>query len=175
MEDPVVIDIPKRSAEDLKIRARIVVVEQVCHQLPGNEDPTAIESRFAKWLTNDEVPYVRKPRIGVQWVPLETGWLSSVSLLCLSNDEGKSMRVYPTEQEKEALANRVIQVGVSSHAISPGMPIGEPTIFTEIHPGESCRFTPHDLSRLFIRCREVPGMKLESDSSAKITITAFPL
>jgi hypothetical protein len=132
--------------------SRLVVVETVsCH--PQGQDPVAVESRFARPLATLEQPFVRRFSVGSSWQALPPGWLERASMLVLSNDEGKAPLVRPTQKEKQVLASRVVEVGVG------------PLAFALVGPGESCRFSPHDLGSLRVRCQA---------GEAKCTLTLIP-
>src|SRR3990167_2766898 len=59
--------------------ARIVVVENVYYQKTGEPNATATESRFSHWLVTDEQPYIRKIKVGEEWMPIDRGWIEGES------------------------------------------------------------------------------------------------
>lgn len=136
-------------------QARLVVVETVYHQ-PADAEPTAAESRFGRWLTTDEQPYVRRGRIGEEWQPLvaaEACWLDQSSMVVITNQEG-GFHLQPTEQQQAEMDARVLEVG------------REGSVLLVVPPGESARFQPWDLTALRVRCRS---------GEAKYTVAIFPV
>lgn len=116
--------------KDVKKPARVVNNETIYHQAAGQQ-PTSSTSRYAVQLSSDEQPFVRIGfRVGPEWKPLETGWLSAASMLSLSVDDADGPDV--------AVAIG-IQVGVIDSA------------FSLLKPGQSCRFSPVQLSALRVR------------------------
>lgn len=124
-------------------RPRMVVVETVYYQVPG-ESPTSNETRFARQLNTGEQPYLRRGKAGMNWTPLDTGWIQVASSLCLRNEEGRNLTRVPTEEQKLALSRKVLLLGV-------GDGDGGVVAFGEVLPGESLRMTPVSLSQLFLR------------------------
>lgn len=138
--------------------SRITVVETVYHQTVPDQ-PTALESRFSRFLASDEQVYVRRLTVGEDWQRLDTGWLKVASLLLVSNDEGRGQQVQPTDQERADIAARVIEVahGEYRSAILPDW---------LIPPGESLRGCPASLGNIWLRCRQ---------GVARCTVVLFPL
>lgn len=135
-----------------EMKNRLIVVDTVFHQ-GAMEQPTAAESRFARWLDTDEQPCVRKSKVGQDWKPLcDGGWLTQVGMLLLSNDEGRFL-VVPTPKEEKEMAARILDVAQGETAVA------------RVRPGESLRFEPVDLQGLRLRCQA---------GVAKYTVTMIP-
>jgi hypothetical protein len=114
----------------------------------GGEQATW-ESRFGRMLVTEEQPFVRKSKIGLEWQPLETGWVKDCACILLINEEGKLGHVYPTEEEKREVAERIIELGTVNGTDDSAV------ADWEIPPGESFRGSPAlDLRLLRIRCRQ---------------------
>jgi hypothetical protein len=149
---------PQRGA-----RARFTVVETVYFQ-PASAEPTQTGSRFCRWVGTDEQPYKRQTKVGESWVPLDAGWLKEAGMLVLANKEGEFFRVNPTEEERTETAKKIVEVGLyTGVSKETGQSVIEP--FARVHPAESTRFTPLDLSVIRLRC-------LSGD--AKILLTLLP-
>lgn len=145
-------------------QARLGIVEQIYCYPPGAA-PTLIDIREGLWLETDEQPYQRKLKVGPEWQPLDCGWLDGkgVSLLVLVNEEGKHLTVIPSEQQKAALALRVVEVGAQTlygMGDAPGV-----VLLALLHPGLSLRFWPADAKSLRLRSRA---------GEARVTMTLFP-
>lgn len=63
---------------------RVTVVEQVYHH-QQDEQPTAFESRFVRFLEGSEQLYRRKTKAGEDWTPLDMGWHKDPGLVCIQN------------------------------------------------------------------------------------------
>ena len=153
--------------------SRLTVVEHVYHE-PSDDAGTNTQRSFSRKLKTNEQPFVRKTKAGSDWRPLATGsWLEDSSMLVLSNDEGGFQRI-PTPEEKRALEDKILEVAVlppppskkdrTMH--STKMPECVPLVFALVHPGETLRFTPADLSLLHVRSKS---------SEVKMTLTLLPL
>lgn len=142
------------TAEGSPVRkSRLTVVETIYHQ-DADGQPTAVEANYARWLASDEHPFQRRLKVGEEWQRLETGWLEDVSLLVLTNEEGKGLQTIPTDEERVALAARIVEVG------TPGSEAD-----WLILPGESLRGRPAAMRQLRFRCRA---------GTARCVLTLFP-
>lgn len=137
-------------------KARLTVVERVYHQ-PPDGDGFAVESTFARELQSDEERYQRTMKVNEGWTQLDCGWVSAASVLIIKNEEGVFRLVNPTPEEEAEAALRVLEVGLQIGTYV------EP--LDEIHPQESIRRCPVDLSRLVMRCRH---------GAAKFRLTLIP-
>ncbi len=135
---------PPTLQRDLE-RARLTVVERLGYQQIGAR-PFALESAFSVWLDSQEEPYSRTFRVAEEWQPLDYGWMASASLLVLRNEEGLFHGVNPTEEVRQQVAARVLELGrwVAGDTV---------TAFASVQPQHSLRFEPLDLSAFRIRCR----------------------
>jgi hypothetical protein len=110
------------------LASRLVVIERVYHQRPGQQ-PITTQSRFSRTLESSEQQYVREVTVTEEWTPIDTGWIKSAGMLHLSNDERD--------------AAKVVQVTVQGSNIPAWLVI----------PGESLRGMPADAGRLMVRCQ----------------------
>lgn len=144
--------------------ARLTTVSVVYHQ-PLGEEPHSFLHKTSKPLTTDEQAYTRKLKVTQEWQPIDTGWLTSLSLLLITNEEGKHT-TQPTEEEKLAISQRVLEVGIN---VEDGYPLSVacpgPTPVFLIGPGDSFSASPYDCSSLYLRCQS---------GVAKVTVNAFP-
>ena len=139
------------------MRARLVVVESVYHQMPDGQPTTAQAPPHVCELETDEQPYARKYKATEEWRPLDCGWLDRASMLHVVNEEGRFL-VQPTDAEREEVNRKVIELAVSVQ--------GSLTPFAEIPPHETARFRPVDPKALRVRCRH---------GATKFTLTLFPV
>jgi hypothetical protein len=125
-------------------KSSLIVVESVYYQIHNEQPSTAFgdTSRFICELSTDEQAYQRKQVVGETWVPLKLGWLENCSQLLLKNEEGK-FAYNPTEEQKQAVASRVIQLSFTQE---------NPTAHVLIPPGENSRFRPYSAQGLMLRC-----------------------
>lgn len=143
-------------------RSRITLVETIYHT-PARGDAMTSTARFSRWLRSNEQVYgPRRFLAGTSWTPIDLGWFvdEKMSMLVLSNEEGKYLSTQPTEEERTALASRVIELGIS--------PTPRPIDylpFTYLPPGECLRLPVIDGSILAVRCRAEKAICL---------ITLFP-
>jgi hypothetical protein len=158
-------------------KSRVTVVEQVYHQVTG-EQPTVINTPPA-WRDGDtdEQPWVREITIGGAWTALDLGWFkdnpAGVGTLVLRN-KAAARNVIPTDAEAAEQASHVIEV-----AIAPPPPsiegkrtmfaaprAAEPTVFHAFAPGEpTLRVQPPDAGAVVVRCRA---------GVARLAIAALP-
>jgi hypothetical protein len=140
----------------------VVVVGQVCHRRHADQ-PTSTVFQFSRELETEEQPYTRlchkpKSKAKEEWLPLDTGWLEEeVSFLVIRNDEGGHTDVNLSEEEKESIKQRIIEIGIYNEDVT--IPI------QYFLPQESLPISPIDLDSYRIRCRK---------GTAKYTITAYP-
>lgn len=135
--------------------ARLVVIDVLYYQPPDNANPSQHESRFVRPLLSDEQVYQRKFKVGSdKWQLIDTGWVTTPSMVIISNDEGRNLQAIPDELESKAIKSRIVKLGFG---VSSGVMI--------IPPGESIRFCPSDSKEVVLRCEY---------QSAKCTITVFP-
>ncbi len=108
-------------------KSRMCVVDTLYHQAP-NESPTGADSRFYRWLDQDEQPYgPRVVKVGPDWAPLDCGWLDEASMVLLECRQGAEL-----------------EIGTSAVVDSP-------VPFAVVRRGESARFEPYNLSCLRVR------------------------
>ncbi len=138
---------------DTPVKNRLTVVESVYFQEFG-EQPQSAGSRFSRNLESDEQPYSRKLQATSDWKPLDCGWLAGcpTSSLVISNDEGKHRQSNPTEEEREELAGRVLEIWCSD-GITRTMHSPPREAQWLVSPGESMRAYPVSADSLFIRCK----------------------
>lgn len=140
---------------DRKPEARIVVVESVYHQRFG-EDPEEVQSRFSRALESNEQLYKRQLKATEEWQPLDCGWLrGNVGMLVIANTEGQFLTPNPTDEEREALSKRVIEVAYGAGIKFSWL----------IPPGESMRGCPSSAGSLHVRCHS---------ETATFTLYLFP-
>lgn len=133
---------PKRD-----MRPRITVVQQIYHQVQGN-DPTVLDGGFTRWLDSDEQPFLRKCKASEGWQKLEVGWIEQAGQLTIVNGAGKPHNfVQPSEEEKKAEGLKVLEVGIEVD--------GNVVPCWQVPPGENLRAMPLcELSRIMVRCRQ---------------------
>lgn len=127
----------------------LTVVCQVYHQ-PAQGLPTPANPSYGCQLESDEQPYTRWFNAGSEWKPLDRGWLEAASLLILQNEEGRYPATRPSAEEKQAIAERVVEIG-----LDPGD--GDWNYLTPVllvRPGRTCTVEPADLKNLMVRCRK---------------------
>lgn len=145
------------------VKDRLTVVESVYHQ-PFGEDPVEIPSRFSRNLKTREQLYCRRLVATEKWEPLDCGWLgNAVGMLVVSNNEGKNQQVNPTNEEREVLAAKVLELFCSQ---------GDRTMLSAarqahwlVPPGESMRGCPAAAQKIHIRCQS---------GTAKFTLHLIP-
>jgi hypothetical protein len=140
------------------------------HQTPG-ANPIVAETRFSKATATDEQPFgPRRLTIGRVWTHLELGWVNPASMVSIKNVTGDDLAAYPTKEEKEAIAEAILELALepledktrTMHSPPKQQPEGAWVIL----PGESFRGTPKHSKRILIR-------SLGGDAEA--VITAFPV
>jgi hypothetical protein len=154
--------------------SRIVVVETVYHQEHGSE-PVAAGRPFSRFLSTAEQPFgPRRLKVGCEWQPIETGWLSeNVGMLYLRN-EGEGLAASRPGEPSEEEPARIIELGLLVDLNSPDAdltmhdPASLPVVvipFGQIRPGESRREEPRNLPLFRVRCET---------GECRLTVHAFP-
>ena len=115
---------------DESARARHGVVEQVYYQAPG-EEAQAVHTNYSTWQEGDDAPLRRRIKISGQWQQLNLGWVQDPVLIVLANEEGKNLRTQPSEEQIQAIRERVVEVALN-HGFS----------FALVRPGRSLRLEP---------------------------------
>jgi len=123
-----------------EIPDRLTVVETIYHH-SAEDNPTQFECRFCRHLKAKEQPYSRKCKATEEWQALDTGWVERIGMIQVINEEGRRWDVNPTEEEKAAVAERVIKLRSGSG-------------IWDIPPGESFRGCPAAGSLPMVRCQE---------------------
>lgn len=143
------------------LRDRMTVVDKVYHQ-PQNGDAYCCETTFERWLNDEESVYSRKIKVGSEWKLLHLGWFTDdskpVGMLVMRNNEGTHLQALLSDEEKDQLSKRVLEVGVS---------IGDRDEFVPVFlvpPGESNRVVP-SATPLCVRCL---------GGECSFTVFAFP-
>lgn len=145
---------------ETKIKDRITVVDMLYHQRVDKKI-RLIESRFSRELEISKQPYEREFEATEEWQPLDCGWLEGkVGMLAITNDEGRFLEVIPTEEEREAVALKVLEI-----AYDPGDPNHHIPGSWLVPPGESMRGSPSHAESLEIRCQS---------GTAKFTLHLLP-
>ena len=143
-----------KAPEAKPIQNSITVVEMAYLQ-SQNLDTECVESRFSRPIESPEQLYKRRIFVTKEWKPLKTGWIEEAGMLIISNEEGKNLSTNPTEDEKQEIASKIIEVSSSISA----------SFALLIPPEESMRIMPSDASLLCIRCKSGNAMAI---------INAFP-
>jgi hypothetical protein len=138
----------------------LTVVEMVYHQLKSGQ-PVVSESRFGRPLKTDEQPYRRTFRLDEQWIVAYTGWVDCPAMILIANETGKGLTTTPSQEMRDELSRKVIEVGVSVCSMIEDTVV---PIF-KILPGESFRGQPSEIGSLRLRC---------AHGETKCTITAIP-
>lgn len=141
------------------LKPRITVVETLYHQGVLGETPTTVTCQFSRELESDEQPYQRRCKVGEDPQPLDIGWIEEVGEIHIQNEEGRSLQVQPTNEEKAESAKKVLWIVLHNKASSywPGL--------LRIPAGESQRLLPIYPEELWISSRS---------GTTRFTITVFP-
>lgn len=135
---------------------RIVIVQQA-HYQPKEGNTSSDSTQFSRFCETDADPYVRRARVGKKWVKLDRGWMEEASCLLISNPTPRYPKI-PTEEQKKLDAEKMIEVSFSSE---------NPDRVADIlvRPGESHRFEPAYLDRVWIR---------STSENGSYTVTLYP-
>lgn len=108
---------------------RLTVVETVYHSRPGTQPVSFVSnySRFLDAIRGDEQPYVRQSVVKDSWTVVDFGWVKSVAMMVLRNEEGRAKGKIPTPGERADIAFRVITLGIAVHSKSDIPPRDSPT------------------------------------------------
>lgn len=125
------------------------------HRTVHGQQPESIPVQYERPLTSAEDVYRRHLSCGAEWAVVNLGWLQGqpVGLLSVENLAGQYLQVNPTDEERDATARQVIEIGFS--------PDGPACLL--IPPGESFEGTP--TGDVFVRCRS---------GETRFALTVFP-
>lgn len=126
---------------------RITLCEQIYHRNLGFE-PFHHTIRVSSLLSGTDQVYQRRYKVGLDWEPLDTGWIKEARYFWVENLGAPRGNLQPTPEEVEEASRQLIEISFRK----------EPDWV--IHPKDSVRLcTPH-LSGVEIRAREKPTMIL---------------
>lgn len=135
---------------------RVVIVQQAYYQ-PTDGEPVQDSTQYTRFCEGTDDPYVRRARVTNEWVKLDCGWIKEASCLLIENPSPKYQRI-PTEVQRRSDADNVIEVSFSPENSTRVADI-------VVHPGESHRFEPAYLDRVWVR---------SSGESGSYTVTLYP-
>lgn len=106
-------------SQALKTVDRVTLGAHIYHQHHG-ENPEGAALSGAVILNTHEVEVYRSPKfkVGQDWKPLDTGWISreDVGWVLLENLEGTNLTQNPTEAEAQAIRSRVVLIRIGPPA-----------------------------------------------------------
>ncbi len=136
-------------------RNRITCVLQLYHEQDG-EQPDGIRLAFVAASKYNVQRYQRRMKIDSTDNPLDIGWFKphEVGSILIENLEGKGLQVQPTDEEREDIARRIIEVRQDGETSSWLVP-----------PGGFILGNPSDPSKVRLSCQH---------GSAKIGLSIYP-
>jgi len=127
--------------------SKITIVQQFYYQIHGR-NPNQVTSKFDRQLKTKEQFYTRWKIVGEEAQELDTGWIDDPEMIIIQNVEGKDLNRIPTEEEREKIANRILQVCIKSPHQLAYLPI------LKVRPGEDVTFTPVQGQAYYLRCQK---------------------
>lgn len=142
-------------SSEIKSYDRITMHLIINHDHVGS-NPKQVIGIFQGYLETKEQPYERRLTVGTVWSPIETGWLqySDVGLLFLINKAGTGLMVNPSPEEREALADKVVEVS-----------FGKNKADLIVRPGRFIPIEVKDIRKVSLRAPNDP---------VEIELTLFP-
>ena len=134
---------------------RLTIILSLIHD-HQQDQPVSVAIRGSSLLSTTEQTWQRRVKIGKDWTPLDIGWFrdsENAGLIVLENLEGRSPARLPSEEERQEIALRVVEV---QHAD------GGPWLLT---PGYPLVGLPARPSKVYLRCQH---------GEATVKITVFP-
>jgi len=132
------------------LKNRLTVVGSI-YFVAANEQPESVDTGFSRDLASEEQPYRRRLKATEEWQRLDCGWIKEASQVFIANEEGKGLQVNPTDEEREDIARRIIEVSFCEDGEGPN-----DTFISSVwlvSPGESMRGLPSRVDRLCVRCQ----------------------
>lgn len=126
----------------MRSRPEILVHHTVYHQVPGRQ-PTGVVRRYSRVQQSDEPPFVQPSMILTrEWCPILCETITEAGLITIINEEGTFLHTIPTEQEREEMSKRTVEVSLRGD--------GRPDLY--IPCGEVHSFSPmKDLRTIRLR------------------------
>jgi hypothetical protein len=149
----------------------LTIIQSVRYQQPMDQPYDLKIQPFIRKVISEEQPYSRDLKIGEEWQAIDTGWITKVGLFVIFNKEGRNLSIQPTPEEKTAIKNRIIEIGVlvnennSIRDMHCDNKMIKPIIILKILAGETQQLTPVQMDQLVFRCK---------NGEAKCTITVLP-
>lgn len=153
-----IIDPRKNPTRADELPGHIVVVDTVYCQMPGDQ-PVALECRSSRMLRTREQLFERRLTVGSDWVPVDTGWIESASVLVIQHRTPYDPLVNPTPEQRRADAELRLEVALQDGA-------GGMNVLCPIPPGEDMRM-PNPVCIRDLRVRAVGGV-------ARVVVVVFP-
>lgn len=125
---------------------RITSVMDIHYEHRGDK-PVTVSGRNSLTTQNFDIePYSRKLKLGQEWHTVSADWITPDigGFVCVENLEGKNLPNLPTQEEREDINKRIIEVVI-------GTPGEKETL--EVLPGWPFVFLPTDLSKVKLRAR----------------------
>lgn len=141
---------PPQMSPDGKLPGKLVVVENVYH-IRHDTEPTAVESRYSRWLGSYGPAHSDEFEATDEWQPVQSGRVKECGLMTIENLAGADLQVVPTPEERARIATLVLEVGF--------IPIGGRELAADdrgeiiVLPGETARFQAAPHARVYLRCR----------------------
>lgn len=133
-------------------KAELIVHNTAYHQCP-NGQPGGMQHRYSQQLASDDPPFTLPTLIlKEEWQRLPCGHVDNVGAISIRNDEGTFPITIPTDQERDEMSWRVIEIA----AAPKGYPLGQLCRHAVIvRPGCSqiLEFSSGDPQTIWIRCR----------------------
>lgn len=128
--------------------SQIIVITNVYHQRPGREPISVGDGSFmsSRGIGHDKPSEVREVTLTTSWTRIPSG----MELILVENQEGLFPDVIPSDQERERMAQRVVEIGL----VNETAPIvGTPQPLLVIPTGETHLLTPLPGVTTFLRAR----------------------
>lgn len=114
---------------------RVTIVENIYFQERfGGSSILPVGTPYAYEVESEELPFQRKFKAGPEWksLPGVSDWLDGkAGLIKVENVEGQYLQVNPTDEEKQDISKRIVEIGIKvGDVVYP---------FAEAHPGRSFR------------------------------------
>lgn len=142
-----------------------ITVQCSAHFEQVGEAPTSVHCAYSALLPQaGEQVYIRRAKVGEEWVPLDMGWLPACSMVIVENLSGMNLQRVPSVEEQRVIESQILLLHMArpNETLEDVRALGV-SVGWEIPPSRFHMGMPR--APLFLRCTQ---------GQAPVRLTLFP-